>query len=156
MPLWDEFQPAMLRLALDLKTKAGDQQFSDQSLVNFGMRDFTKKRNRFKINGKSVFLRGRTDSANYPLTGYAPMDKAGWRRLLAITKSWGINHFRFHSWCPPEAAFEAADELGVYFQAELPNKRSGFQAPENKEAAHYNIDRLDVAEIGRASCRERV
>jgi len=63
---------------------------------------------------------------------------------LSITKSWGINHYRFHSWCPPEAAFEAADELGVYFQAEIPNKRSGFKAPENTEAAIHNIDRLDL------------
>jgi len=144
VPLWNEFQPAMLRLTLNLEIKAGDEQFSDQRSVNFGMRDFAKKRNRLKINDRSVFLRGRTDSANYPLTGYPPMDKAGWLRLLSITKSWGINHYRFHSWCPPEAAFEAADELGVYFQAEIPNKRSGFRAPENKEAAIHNIDRLDV------------
>jgi len=143
-PSWDEFQPAMLRLSLDLKTKAGTKSFADRRSVNFGMRDFTKERNRFKINGRSVFLRGRTDSANYPLTGYPPMDKAGWLRLLSITKSWGINHYRFHSWCPPEAAFEAADELGVYFQAEIPNKRSGFGVPENTEAAIHNIDRLDL------------
>ena len=144
VPLWDEFQPAMLRLTLNLETKAGDELFSDQRSVNFGMRDFTRERNRFKINGRSVFLRGRTDSANYPLTGYPPMDKAGWRRILSITKSWGINHYRFHSWCPPEAAFEAADELGVYFQPEFPNKRSGFNAPESKEASYHNIDRLNV------------
>ncbi|AWI08347.1 hypothetical protein [Ereboglobus luteus] len=32
-----------------------------------------------------------------------------------------MNHFRFHSWCPPKAAFEAADELGFYYQVELPH-----------------------------------
>ena len=31
-----------------------------------------------------------------------------------------MNHVRFHSRCPPEAAFIAGDELGVYLQAELP------------------------------------
>jgi len=144
VPLWDEFQPAMLRLTLNLETKAGDEQFSDQRSVNFGMRDFTKERNRLKINGRSVFLRGKNDCCLFPLTGYPPMDKAGWLRVLYIAKSYGINHYRFHSWCPPEAAFEAADELGVYFQAEIPNKRSGFRAPEDKEAAIHNIDRLDV------------
>jgi len=126
VPLWDEFHPAMLRLNLELKSMAGGEAFGDQRAVDFGMRDFTTDRNRLKINGKTVFLRGRTDCCFYPLTGYPPMDKAGWRRLLSITKSWGINHFRFHSWCPPEAAFEAADELGVYFQAEIPSKRSGY------------------------------
>jgi hypothetical protein len=144
VPLWDEFNPAMLRLTLKLETKAGDGQFSNERSVNFGMRDFTKKRNRLMINGKYVFLRGRTDCANYPLTGYPPMDKAGWLRVLSILKDWGLNHVRFHSWCPPEAAFEAADELGMYFQPEIPNKRSEFGVPENKEAAEYNIDRLDV------------
>ena len=144
VPLWDEFNPAMLRLSLKLETKTDDGQFSDEKWVSFGMRDFTKKRNRLLINGRSVFLRGRVDCANYPLTGYPPMDKAGWRRILSITKAWGINHYRFHSWCPPKAAFEAADELGVYFQAEFPNKRSGFNTPESADAAYWNIDRLNV------------
>ena len=108
------------------------------------MRNFTREQNLLNINRKSVFLRGRIDCCNYPLTGYPPMDKAGWRRVLSIAKAWGINHFRFHSWCPPEAAFEAADELGVYFQAELPNKSSRFGAPEDKQAAVHNIDWLDV------------
>ena len=144
VPLWDEFQPAMLRLHLKLEATTDGEAFGDERFTTFGMRDFTKEGNQLKINGKSVFLRGRTDSANYPLTGFPPMDKAGWRRVLSITKAWGINHIRFHSWCPPEAAFEAADELGVYFQAELPNKRSAFEAPDSKEAAIHNIDWLDV------------
>jgi len=144
VPLWDEFSPAMLQLSLKLDTTAGDGQYSNERSVNFGMRDFVKKRNRFMINGKSVFLRGRLDCANYPLTGYPPMDKAEWKRILSITKDWGINHYRFHSWCPPEAAFEAADELGVYFQAELPNKRGRFREDESLEAAYWNIDRLNV------------
>jgi hypothetical protein len=31
-----------------------------------------------------------------------------------------LNHLRFHSWCPPEAAFKVADSLGVYLHVELP------------------------------------
>jgi hypothetical protein len=144
VPLWNEFQPAMLRLSLKLEATAGGEAMADEHRVNFGMRDFKRDGNRLTVNGRPVFLRGRTDSANFPLTGYPPMDKAGWRRILSITKAWGINHFRFHSWCPPEAAFEAADELGVYFQAELPNKRDAFDAPNSKEAAVHNIDWLEV------------
>jgi hypothetical protein len=63
-----------------------------------------------------------------------------WRFQLG----WGINHYRFHSWCPPAAAFEATDELGTYLQAELPNKRSAFNAPDNKDAEIHNIDFLEV------------
>ncbi len=145
VPLWDEFQPAMLRLNLELESTAGGERNRDQRTVNFGMRGFTRERNRLLINGRQVFLRGKLDCCLFPLTGYPPMDKAGWLRVLSIAKSYGMNHYRFHSWCPPEAAFEAADELGVYFQAEIPSKRSGYQVPENKEGATHNIDRLDVA-----------
>jgi len=144
VPLWDEFQPAMLRLNLELESTAGGEQNRDRRTVEFGMRRFSTERNRLTINGRPVFLRGKTDCCLFPLTGYPPMDKAGWLRVLSIAKSYGINHYRFHSWCPPEAAFEAADELGMYFQAEIPNKRSAFNAPDSKDAAKYNIDHLDV------------
>ncbi|MGB0742962.1 MAG: sugar-binding domain-containing protein [Opitutales bacterium] len=144
LPLWDEFNPAMVKLSLELDTRVGKSEFKHEHIVNFGMRDFSAERNLFKVNGSVVFLRGRLDCANYPLTGYAPMSKAEWKRIYGILKVWGLNHVRFHSWCPPLAAFEAADEMGFYLQAELPNKRSGFNAPENEEAAYYNIDRLDL------------
>ena len=143
VPLWDEFQPTLLKLDLNLETTAGGQSLADHADARFGMRNFTRQGNLLKNNGKTVFLRGRLDCANYPLTGYAPMDKTAWRKLLEIQKSWGLNHIRFHSWCPPAAAFEAADELGFYLQAELPNKRSAFNAPDNKDAAIHNIDWLD-------------
>ena len=144
VPLWDEFQPAMLRLTIDLETTAGGKQYRDQRSVDFGVRRFATRRNQFTVNGSPVFLRGKLDCCFFPLTGYPPMDKAGWIRVLSIAKSYGINHYRFHSWCPPHAAFEAADELGIYLQPELPNKRSAFNALESEDAARYSIDRLDM------------
>lgn len=148
VPLWDEFHPALLRLELELATSAGGRSYTDARVVSFGLRDFKKAGRRLTINGRPVFLRGRIDCANYPLTGYPPMDKDSWRRILSIIKDWGLNHVRFHSWCPPEAAFAAADELGVYFQVELPNKRSAFKAPESREAAQWNVDYLDLPATG--------
>ncbi len=144
VPLWDEFQPAMLRLTIELEATADGELFRDVRTVSFGMRDFATSRGQFHINGRPVFLRGKLDCCFFPLTGYPPMDKAGWLRVFSIAKSYGINHYRFHSWCPPKAAFEAADELGVYLQPEIPNKRSGFAAPESREAAHHNIDNIEV------------
>ena len=48
-----------------------------------------------------------------------PTDVESWRRIVRICKAHGLNHIRFHSrWCPPKAAFEAADELGFYYQVE--------------------------------------
>lgn len=145
VPLWDEFQPAMLRLDLRLESTVNAVTYCNKRSINFGMRCFATRRNQFIINGRAVFLRGKLDCCFFPLTGYPPMDKAGWLRVLSIAKSYGINHYRFHSWCPPQAAFEAADELGMYLQPELPNKRSAFKTPESEDAAYHNIDRLDVA-----------
>ena len=75
---------------------------------------------RFMAGGKPVFLRGKHDACVFPLTGHTPMDKASWINYFQRCKDYGINHVRFHSWCPPEAAFAAADELRIYLQPELP------------------------------------
>jgi len=131
-PLWDEFSPAMIRLKLDLIVRSGkDAARRDSRTVDFGLRQFATSRGQFIINGRATLLRGKLDSCIFPLTGHPPMDKAGWLRVLGTAKSYGINHYRFHSWCPPEAAFEAADELGMYLQPELPNKATAFQKPEH-------------------------
>ena len=75
---------------------------------------------RFMANGHPVFLRGKHDACVFPLTGHTPMDKTSWVNYFRRCQEYGINHVRFHSWCPPEAAFAAADELGIYLQPELP------------------------------------
>jgi len=74
----------------------------------------------YDTNGHLVFLRGKHDACVWPLTGHCPMDKESWLEYLGTCQDYGINHVRFHSWCPPEAAFAAADELGIYLQPELP------------------------------------
>lgn len=144
VPLWDEFSPALLSMEVVLEARAGEENFAHKDNVRFGMREITRDGSRLMLNGRPIFLRGRLDCANFPLTGYAPMGLDEWRRLFRITRDWGLNHWRFHSWCPPSAAFEAADELGFYLQVEFPNKRSAFNAPESAEAAHHNIDYLNV------------
>ena len=74
----------------------------------------------FYADGHPVFLRGKHDAAVWPLTGHVDMTVEGWMKFLGTCKEYGINHVRFHSWCPPEAAFVAADKLGIYLQPELP------------------------------------
>jgi hypothetical protein len=44
-----------------------------------------------------------------------------WEKICTTLKAHGLNHLRFHSWCPPRAAFDAADRHGIYLQVELPN-----------------------------------
>ncbi|MBT8043886.1 MAG: beta-galactosidase, partial [Verrucomicrobiae bacterium] len=144
VPLWNEFEPALIAMGVGMTATAGNDKHVDVAIRRFGMREFSRDRNLLLLNNKRVFLRGRIDCCFYPLTGYPPMDAEGWRKVLGQLKDWGLNHVRFHTWTPPAAAFEAADELGFYFQVELPNKRSAFVAggQDDPNAAKHNIDYL--------------
>ena len=112
--LWDEFNPNVYQLEFDLKS--GKE--TDQASIDFGFRDFKVEGTRFSINGRPVFIRGTLECAIFPLTGYPPTDTGYWKKIYTAVKDHGLNHVRFHSWCPPKAAFEAADEMGVYLQVE--------------------------------------
>jgi hypothetical protein len=84
------------------------------------MREMGVDGTQFTLNGERIFLRGTLECAIFPRTGYPPTDVAAWRKILGAARAHGLNHLRFHSWCPPEAAFEAADEMGFLFQVEGP------------------------------------
>ena len=113
MKLWNEFTPNLYTLTVT----SGNQ----QKTVTFGMRSFKAKGNRLLINGKPTFLRGTLECCIFPLTGTPPTDERGWMKVFTSAREYGLNHLRFHSWCPPEAAFRVADKMGFYCQVELPN-----------------------------------
>jgi len=115
--LWDEHHRPVYKLNA---TISDENKLLDCREVPFGMRKFATEGTQFTINNRVTFLRGKHDACVFPLTGFPPMDTEGWLHVFSIAKSYGINHYRFHTWCPPEAAFEAADELGIYLQPELP------------------------------------
>ncbi len=112
--LWDEFNPNVYQLVLRLNSESG----ADEAVEDFGFRDFKVEGTRFTVNQRPVFLRGTLECAIFPLTGYPPTNAAEWEKVYRAVKAHGLNHVRFHSWCPPEAAFEAADPMGIYLQVE--------------------------------------
>ncbi|MGE5420462.1 MAG: sugar-binding domain-containing protein, partial [Chloroflexota bacterium] len=112
---WSEFKPAMYRMNVSLRNSDGT---IDNVSEDFGMREFKVEGTRFAVNGRQIFLRGTTECCIFPLTGYPPSDTASWGKVLRICREYGLNHVRFHSFCPPEAAFEQADRLGIYFHVE--------------------------------------
>ena len=114
MKLWDEFTP-------NLYTLTATTLPSSSLSVSFGMRSFKAKGNRLLINGNPTFLRGTLECCIFPLTGTPPTDERGWMKVFTTAREYGLNHLRFHSWCPPEAAFRVADKMGFYCQVELPN-----------------------------------
>jgi hypothetical protein len=114
---WDEFNPALYSLSAKLTS---DKQTTCKT-IEFGMREISIQGKYFYINGNKTILRGTVENALFPLTGYPPMDEPSWDRVFRICKSYGLNHMRFHSYCPPEAAFKAADRIGFYLQPEGPS-----------------------------------
>jgi hypothetical protein len=113
---WDEFSPALHRIVVTLESPGG----RDEREIVSGLREFGRRGTQFTINGRVTFLRGEVNCCVFPLTGHPPMDGTGWRRYFGVLREHGLNHVRFHSWTPPDAAFTAADELGIYVATELP------------------------------------
>lgn len=109
---WDEAHPEIHTISIDLD--------GDVYETTFGLRDVRTVGRRLLINGRETFLRGKVDNLLYPKTGYTPTDVASWMTIFGIAKEYGINHYRYHTACPPDAAFTAADLLGVYMAPELP------------------------------------
>ena len=110
--LWDEYDGWLYTLVLRLAGGALE--------VPFGMRQIATRGTQFMLNGRPIFLRGTLECNIFPLTGYPPTKEEDWARLFRIARSYGLNAFRFHSYCPPEAAFRAADRAGFLLHVELP------------------------------------
>ncbi|GAA4307095.1 glycoside hydrolase family 2 TIM barrel-domain containing protein [Aestuariibaculum suncheonense] len=113
LEFWDEFNPNLYDVSIETGSGAVN--------TRFGFKGLSNNNGDLTLNGKRIFLRGNLECVIFPLTGYPPMQKEEWARLIRQAKAYGLNHLRFHSWCPPKAAFEAADEAGFYCQVELPH-----------------------------------
>lgn len=106
---WNEFTPMLYEV-----------QIGDADPVRFGMRELAADASGLRLNGTGLFLRGNVECCVFPRTGFPPCDEASWERMYTKLKKLGFNHVRFHSWCPPEAAFTVADRMGLYLQVEGP------------------------------------
>ncbi len=114
---WSEFTHRLYEARLELEGPGGEA--AERRSLSFGFREISHRGNQLLINGRPVFMRGNLDCIHFPLTGYPSTRKEDWLRIFSLYKEHGLNHARFHSWCPPEAAFEAADEMGIYIQASV-------------------------------------
>lgn len=115
--LWSEFSPRVYKLVAIINSAAGN----DTLVTSFGIRELAAENGDLLLNGNRLFVRGNLECVIFPLKGYPPMKTADWKQLFVTAKSYGLNTFRFHSWCPPAVAFEAADITGFYLQVELPH-----------------------------------
>ncbi len=117
MLLWDEFNPQLYKLSVEVKAK----KVTSSHETYFGMRKIEIRDRMFYVNGNEILLRGTVENCLFPNTGYPPTDLDSWLHIFHRCKEYGFNHMRFHSYCPPEAAFLAADITGFYLQPEGPS-----------------------------------
>lgn len=110
--LWDEYHTNLLQATVQIG--------AESRTATFGIRKLSTEGRRLLVNDKQVFWRGKHDGLVFPKTGYAPMTVEEWKQVFTTMKEYGINHYRFHTCCPPDAAFAAADEMGIYMEPELP------------------------------------
>ncbi|MGN1412065.1 MAG: sugar-binding domain-containing protein [Oscillospiraceae bacterium] len=109
--LWSEYNPVIYELIIIFNGEITN--------TSFGLREFSTDEHNFYINGVKTLLRGKHDGMIFPLTGYAPTTVDEWVKVFKISKSYGINHYRFHTCCPPDEAFTGADLVGIYLQPEI-------------------------------------
>ena len=133
---WDEEEGTLCRMTARLSN-------GSEKTVSFGVRQFGKSQTgRLTLNGRTIFLRGETNCAVFPETGHPPMDRESWEKILGRYRDYGVNVVRFHSWCPPAAAFEAADRMGMMMQPELSHWAPG-DAFEQEESFRYYRTELE-------------
>ncbi len=111
--MWSEFDPYLYSRTVNHHGRP--------LTVTFGIRHITVEGRQILLNGSPIWLRGTVGCCCFPETGYPPTDEESWLRIFKKIKEYGLNHVRFHSYCPPEAAFAAADKLGIYLQPEGPS-----------------------------------
>ncbi|MFT3737792.1 MAG: glycoside hydrolase family 2 TIM barrel-domain containing protein [Breznakibacter sp.] len=146
--LWDEFTPNLYNMEVTVQSKSGGE---DKRQETFGFRELKALGQQFVINGRPTVMRGTVENCQFPLTGYPAMDTARWGRIFRICRSFGLNHMRFHSYCPPRAAFVAADKIGFYLQVEGPAwANHSTTLGDGKPVDNYLMDEYEriVAEYG--------
>ena len=133
---WDEEEGNLYDLTVTMGTQS--------RTVRFGVRDFRAENGFLTLNGRRIFLRSEANCAVFPEEGHPPMTVEAWRDILAIYRGYGVNCMRFHSHTPPEAAFIAADEMGMLMQPELShwNPETAFESEESY--AYYQAELRQV------------
>ena len=91
----------------------------------FGVRELTVKGGQFFLNGRPLFIRGCGNHGRDAITHVNEADRTELRRRIALMRRAGFNQSRHHTHCPFPEYFDAADELGLLVQPELPYAAGG-------------------------------
>jgi len=114
---WSPEHPHLYRADIVLKRDGGP---SDGWVERFGVRKWEVRGGEFFLNNRPHFVRGFGDDWVYPLTICSPASREVHREHLGLARKFGFNYVRHHTHCEIPEFFDAADELGIMVQPELP------------------------------------
>ncbi len=114
---WSPEFPNLYRANIVLKVNGKPV---DGWVERFGVRKWEVRGGDFYLNNKPYFVRGYGDDFIYPLTLVSPASRETHREHLLLAKSYGFAYVRHHTHCELPEFYEAADELGIMVQPELP------------------------------------
>jgi len=135
--LWSPKSPYLYTVKVRLYF---EQTLLDTAIDRFGMREIATDGSRFLLNGKPIFYRGFGDDCVFPNTIAPPADKSVYLARLKTAKDYGFNYIRCHSWIPPKEYFDAADEVGIMVQPELPIACAPFYSAGTPELQQFYRD----------------
>jgi len=114
---WSPEAPNLYRADIVL---AVNGQAIDGWVERFGVRKWEVRGGDFYLNNKRYFIRGYGDDFIYPLTLVSPASCQLHRQHLQLAKAYGFAYVRHHTHCELPEFYEAADEVGIMVQPELP------------------------------------
>ena len=145
--LWSPEHPHLYTASISLGEGRRER---DRIEERFGMRELRTRGNVLLLNGKPLYLRGYGDDNIEVLTGFPPSSRAVYLERLRQARAFGFNAVRFHSMTPPEAFFEAADEVGMFVMAELPVAYTQYFLP-HRELLRQELEDVVMAYRNRPS-----
>ncbi len=114
---WSPEEPNLYRADITLQV---DGRAIDGWVERFGVRKWEVRGGEFYLNNRRHFIRGFGDDHIYPLTLCSPASREVHRRHLELARSYGFTYVRHHTHCEVPEYYEAADEVGIMIQPELP------------------------------------
>ena len=137
---WSPEEPNLYRADIVLRVNG---QAVDGWVERFGVRKWEVRGGNFYLNNRKYFIRGYGDDYVYPLTISSPASRDAHRQHLQLAKSYGFAYVRHHSHCEVPEFFEAADEVGIMVQPEMPY----YGATPSAGAPEYFKPKEDLTEL---------